>query len=146
MGKLFNTDFFAPILILLIGFGFLIYATPKLSTQYSLSKVGIETQGKVIEMREYSNSDHTAYVPVVEFTTLDGLKKTFVSSNASQPPEYKVGDLVTIIYDPKNQNLVQIKNFDLILQALFVIIGAIITVLGLVDFLHVLRRSELPPV
>ena len=69
------------------------------SQAYQVSKNGETTTGTVTELAESSTEDGCCvYSPVVEYM-VDGQKYTFESSNASDPPSYRVGEQVEVIYN-----------------------------------------------
>src|SRR4051794_41757070 len=62
----------------------------------------IEGQGKVIEMVRIRDRDDGGYMfaPLVRFQTGDGRSIEFQSSLRSNPPGYRTGQTVTVLYDP----------------------------------------------
>ena len=78
-----------------------------------LEKYGVKAVGRVIRNEKFI--DHTVdsfdqiieitvYRPVIEFETEDGLKLQAVCDEGSNPPIYKEGDFINIVYpsnDPK---------------------------------------------
>ena len=58
------------------------------------------TTGSVIELvRSSGSKGGSVYAPRVEFTGRDGAKHSFVRGYSSSPPDYAVGDKVTVGYD-----------------------------------------------
>lgn len=80
-------------------------------TGWQLQTRGEITEGKVIELEESSSSEGgcCVYSPVVEFN-VNGETYTFESGNASDPPQYKVGETVDVRYDPIDPNTAQIDS------------------------------------
>jgi Sec-independent protein translocase protein TatA len=55
--------------------------------------------GTVVGLVESSSSDSTTYAPLVEFEH-DGKTYKFKDSIGSNPPSYRSGDVVAVLYDP----------------------------------------------
>jgi hypothetical protein len=75
-----------------------------------------EAKGKVIALdRSRSNSgsgsSSTTYRPVVEFTSGTGKRIEFTSNVGSSPPSYRVGEPVTVLYNPADPSSARIKSF-----------------------------------
>jgi len=61
----------------------------------------VEGQGKVIEMvRIRSDDGGYMYAPLVRFETSDGRSIEFESRVRSNPPGYRTGQTVAVLYDP----------------------------------------------
>jgi hypothetical protein len=59
--------------------------------------------GQVIEMTERANSEGSIfYYPVVAFDLPNGQRQRAQLGEGSWPPAYRVGDLVTVLYQPRN--------------------------------------------
>ena len=58
------------------------------------------TKGSIIEMREQTDkdSDTIVYAPTFRFADASGSSHTVSSSFYSSPPEFRVGDRVTVLY------------------------------------------------
>lgn len=65
---------------------------------------GITTTGTVMELtREVMNPGSPGvYCPIVEFSLPSGEKITFTSSYGTRPASHKIGQSVTVRYDPDN--------------------------------------------
>ena len=59
----------------------------------------IRAQGRVVELAANDSSDDVTYAPVVEFEDADG-RHRFKDSISSNPPSYRTGDTVQVLYDP----------------------------------------------
>ncbi|WP_449257088.1 DUF3592 domain-containing protein [Bosea sp. (in: a-proteobacteria)] len=64
--------------------------------------------GRVVEMRRDGDS---TYRPVVSFRTAQGQTVTFATSWATNPPAYRVGDPVSVIYDAAAPEQARIDGF-----------------------------------
>jgi hypothetical protein len=101
----------------------------------------IEVPGSVIEMVRVRDSDNTGYMfaPVVRFKTVEGKSVEFESSFRSNPPAYRTGQAVSVLYDPAEPRSAAIRGFlslwlmPLILGFIgsaFLIVGAAMVVLS----------------
>jgi hypothetical protein len=92
---------------------FCLWGVYALSTAYKLENSGSSTTGTVIEMEESSTNEGgcCVYSPVIEFQA-NGQTYTFDGGNASDPPIYRVGETVPVIYDPNDPNTAQINKWS----------------------------------
>jgi hypothetical protein len=98
-------------------------------TQSFLAKA-VPTTGTVLQMEE--SDDGGTYAPVVGFQTLTGQKIEYHSNTSTNPPAYRVGDKVNVLYDPAKSSNVRINDFiSLWLLVLILgIMGSIFTAIG----------------
>jgi hypothetical protein len=61
----------------------------------------VHAPGQVVQLVPTRSSDSTTYAPVVEFEVRDH-KHTFEDPVSSNPPSYRRGDTVAVLYDPSN--------------------------------------------
>jgi hypothetical protein len=73
----------------------------------------VEVQGTVTEMlRVRDKKDNSwLYEPIVRFETAEGKTITFDANFRSNPPAYRVGDSVTVVYLPNKPEGAAIKSF-----------------------------------
>jgi hypothetical protein len=73
----------------------------------------VETQGTVIEMVRMRDSDNTGYLyaPLVRFSTAEGKTIEFQSSLHTNPPAYRTGQTVSVLYDPAVPESASIRGF-----------------------------------
>lgn len=73
----------------------------------------VEVEGRVIEMVRPRDSDNTGYLfaPVVRFQTVEGATVEFESGLRTNPPAYKKGQTVTVLYDPDEPRYAKIRGF-----------------------------------
>jgi hypothetical protein len=92
--------------------GFCLWGVYAAYTGWQLQTKGETTQGTVIEMEESSSAEGgcCVYSPVIEFE-LNGQTYTFDGGNASYPPDYEVGEVVDVRYDPLNPAMAQIDSY-----------------------------------
>lgn len=80
---------------------------------WSLQQNGQTTTGTVIALEESSTNEGgcCVYSPVVEFQA-NGQTYTFEGDNASDPPAYRVGETVSVLYDPADPATAQINQWS----------------------------------
>ena len=96
---------------LLFG-GFCLWGVYAASVSWRLETGGQTAPGIVTRMEESSDSEGgcCVYSPVIEFTA-GGQTYSFEGDNASDPPQYRVGQRVNVRYDPTDPNTAQIDSF-----------------------------------
>jgi uncharacterized Tic20 family protein len=100
-----------------------------MSTSSFLNKAE-NTHGTVLEVVERRTSDGTMYYPVYSFVDVYGTKHKIYSKSGSYPPQYDVGDTISILYDPENPKEIKMDSF------LSLWMGTIVAgVLGIIPFL-----------
>jgi hypothetical protein len=65
-----------------------------------LEMAGVRAPGEVIRLKEESSSGHYNYFPVVRFRAANSMTIQFKDEVGSNPPSYRVGDKVTVLYLP----------------------------------------------
>jgi hypothetical protein len=93
---------------ILISAAVVLSTNPKLYTPRDINEVGIRTTGVVVGYAETTEQDGTVYAPVIEFRTPDGTLVTWPSESYSNPPGYRLGERVTILYDPQSPDRARI--------------------------------------
>ena len=96
-----------------------------------------EAQAEVVALQQRVGSgNERSYYPVLRFRTQEGSTKEVVSNVGSNPPRYKEGDSVVVLYDPAQPDNVRIHTafnvwvFPIILGAIgiiFLLVGGGIT-------------------
>ena len=76
-----------------------------------LEQNGLITEGIVIEMEESDSDGSRVWSPVVEFR-VDGQPYQFDGGIASSPPQYRVGDRVTVRYESGDPEHAQIDSWS----------------------------------
>lgn len=95
-----------------VGVGMLIVSFFILANTRSFMAGALEAPGKVIDLeRSRSSSSSSTYRAVVEFTTATGKRIEFTSGVGSSPPSHRVGEAVTVLYDPAEPQSARIKSF-----------------------------------
>lgn len=122
------------VICLLIGIPLAIFGIKELLAVKKFVAGGVRTEGTIMEMKE----GPTKFYPRVQFATKDGRTMEFSSGNGSNPPMYKPGDTVPVIYNPNAPQYAVINTFiDLWLgptiyatAGLLFLVGAIATTLA----------------
>lgn len=104
-------------------------------TSWRLQNEGITTTGMVIQMEESNSSEGgcCVYSPVIEFT-VNGQTYSFDGGNASDPPAYRVGEGVEVIYDPSDPDTAQIDKWTERWLFPIIIIPAMIFTAAILNF------------
>jgi hypothetical protein len=90
--------FLAVGLLLLVISGIIWYNKKKFETK------SVKTTGTVIDLiaKSSSSGSQPTYSPVINYLDAYGVKHRYIARYSSNPPEYKIGERVTIYYDLKN--------------------------------------------
>jgi hypothetical protein len=75
------------------------------------------------------------YMPTVEFTTADGTPVRATSNIGTNPRPGRVGDSVTVLYDPRNPQRVRVESGKAVfscLEVAFWLVGGAVAALGIV--------------
>jgi hypothetical protein len=69
----------------------------------SFLQTAVKAEGTVVKLVEEPGSGHgPSYFPVFKFTDSQGWEQQANSKVGSNPPSYKVGDKVNLLYDPND--------------------------------------------
>ena len=106
------------IISIFLGIGLLLSTIAAISTVSTIRNLSRETSapGQVVDMtvrQSYDNETKVTseyYYPVVEFDLPDGAHKRVQLPEGSWPPEYEIGQPVTILYDPAHPLDARIKS------------------------------------
>ena len=112
---------------------------------WQLQTKGEMTTGIVVRMDESNTSEGSCcvYSPVVEFNA-NGQTYSFEGDNASDPPAYRVGEEVPVLYDPARPETARINKWTECWLFPIIIILAMILAALLVNFfmIRAWRRGE----
>jgi hypothetical protein len=125
-------------IFLVVGVGLLVGCFGAFTRTKRFLATAQEARAEVagIEERHGGNSQSRSYHPVLRYRTQEGATKEIVSSVGSNPPRYKKGDSVVILYDPAKPDDMRIHSFanvwlvPLILGGvgvIFIGVGAVLT-------------------
>jgi len=101
-------------LFAVIGVGALIGAGVVLNSTYQFLDWASYSDGVVTELvrnRSNQGSGRGSYAPVVEFKTESGETIEFVSTTSSNPPSFRKGERVEVVYDPWSPQDAKINSF-----------------------------------
>lgn len=97
-------------------------------------------QGVVVEMVSNHSNDSTTYSPVVEFEA-GGRKHRFKDSMGSNPPSYRTGERVGVLYDPADPRDARIDRGRWN-QAIPLLIGGFGALLCMLGLWMILKRAS----
>jgi hypothetical protein len=92
------------------GLAFLLLAITQLLRTKVFLQRAVFAEGQIIELRMKSGSEGPIYAPIVTFNGPSGPVQ-FESKYASSPSGWKVGDLVSVAYDPADPTNASIRSF-----------------------------------
>lgn len=121
-------------LFLLLGIGLLAGAGYAGSRVAAFVRSAAEAPGTVTELlasrsRDSDGREHGTYRPVVEYRLPSGEARSFVSSMGSSPPSHRVGEPVTVLYDPASPEDVRLGGV-FSLWGVAIVLGGIGAVFG----------------
>lgn len=70
-----------------------------------------EVKGTIVRMVYSSSSDGGGYSPVFRFNTIEGRSVEVADKLASNPPQFKEGEVVDVLYDPQDPSHARIKKW-----------------------------------
>lgn len=90
-------------------------------------------QGDVVSLQL---GQKAGVAPHVRFNAADGSAVEFTSGVASNPPSHRVGERVTVLYDPANPHHAEIEDFFTLWSssAAFGAVGLVVLLIGLLGF------------
>lgn len=118
--------------IIFIGVGIFMF----ISNNNLVKKCTEEVEAIVVDMKKEFSSDDDGdmytYYPIIEYKVGEDTIKSTMSKGSSNP-EYKLGDKVTILYNPNNTKEFIIKGDKSsgIFSFVFMGLGALVTVFGI---------------
>lgn len=127
---------FIGLLFILIGLGILvsgIFALFKVRRQLAVS---VKTTGKVFAFGRIQGKSGYLYCPQVEFAIPNGQTIKFQSEVGSQPPAYKVGQQVEVVYQITDPQKAEINSAMALWFApgCMLLMGLLFSVLGTILF------------
>jgi hypothetical protein len=126
--------------LLPIGLLFLLGAAYSVWSTKTWLALAVEAEGSVIEMvRVRDNDSGYMFTPLVRFRSRDGETVEFQSTLRTNPPAYRTGQSVTVLYQPEDPGSATIRGFlslwltPLVLSLIgtvFLLIGTAFIVVG----------------
>ena len=141
--KVFKSFMQGPVYVIIFGLIFFGIGGGLAYRQIAFERQGAQVQGEVIGLSPKCDDEGCSYSPVVRFTTQNGQTITFESTYSSSPPAYDVGEAVTVIHSYENPEKAIIKGGGLVFQIIFMIVGGVIILFGLLFFFFNVRDSFL---
>jgi hypothetical protein len=90
--------------------------------------------GTVVQLRTMNNDDGVFYAPVFSFVAADGTAYTISSNTGSNPPDFRIGERVNVLYEksnPENAKINSVRQLWLI-EIVFGIMGPVLALAGFV--------------
>ncbi len=129
--------------ILLIGIALLIGAWFLNESKRSLREEGVAVTAKVVDFRRGNDA---GLAPIFEFSW-EGVTRRYESPifSSSSTPEFKFGDVVTLLVDPKDPDRVLVDNFfgRWFIVGLLCVGGLLATLVGAITT-YVFRDMDFP--
>jgi len=142
-------------IFLLVGLVLLTSSAWLFQRTAAFDAIAVETSGTVVNLtaskerrrdRDGAIRRSVHYRPVVEFIDSQGRKQTLESSHGSNPPAYKRGETVAILYDPDNPEFAVIDDWHRYFADMIVLgMGGIFSVVGLGILFTSLRQQKNTP-
>ncbi|MCT9084367.1 DUF3592 domain-containing protein [Streptomyces fulvoviolaceus] len=95
--------------------------------------------------KKRSNDKPSAY-PVVEFTSADGVQRTFRSSTGSNPPSYEEGERVEVLYRADSPEDARLNGFASLWLLPLIFGGIGLVIVGIGTAVALVRRGRSQPV
>ena len=109
-------------------------------------ETAVAASGKVTELIETRSDDSYVYYPMVEFTVPGSDRVvTFRHDSGSNPPAYRVGEVVSVLYDPQNpaEAIIDGGLLNWMATALTSLLGFVFTAAGITTFNHRRKQKKL---
>jgi len=109
--------FVVAIVFLLIGLGALPGSVYFYVKEKQFEKMAVSAPGVVIDLikkerRSDNNRRTLVYAPIVQFVDQNGNTQEYHSPHGSNPPDYKRGDKVMILYEPDNPEFAKMDDWQ----------------------------------
>lgn len=125
-------------IFLVVGLGLLVGSFGAYTRTKRFLATAREARAEVVGMdeRHGGSGQSRSYHPILRYRTQEGVTKELVSPVGSNPPRYKKGDSVAVLYDPAKPDDMRIHSFGsvwivpLILAfvgVIFIVVGSVLT-------------------
>jgi hypothetical protein len=104
-------------LFAVIGIGLVVGAWLMFESRQTFLAAAVPAEGTVVGLDMVRSSSGSrsgssySYYPIVRFRTVDGEDVEFRSSSGSNPPSYRRGERVVVLYDPQTPEIAEIDSF-----------------------------------
>jgi len=133
-----------PIYVIIFGMIFFGIGGGLTYQQYAFTQQAAQAQGEVTGYTMGNcDEDGCSYKPVVSFETQDGKSISYTSAYSSSPPAYDVGETVTVFYLLENPGNAIIDGEGKVFRIIFMSVGGVIILFGLIFFTANIRHSFL---
>ena len=122
---------------LLVGSVMIIYALTLFYKTVIFLRAATRTVGTVVRLAPSRNGDGNATsLAVFEYRTNDGTAYEHISTVASNPPAYKIGDTAALLYHKRNPRNARVRSFTelWLAQLILTVLGLAISIAGLYMF------------
>lgn len=92
--------------LLLVAIAFFVWLRTRAFMQNSQ-----EVKGTIIHMSYRSSSDGGGYAPIFRFNTIDGRSMEVEDNLRTNPPQFREGQVVDVLYDPQDPSHARIKKW-----------------------------------
>ena len=141
--RFYKSFMHGPIYVIFFGLIFFGIGGGLTYRQVRFESQGAQAQGEVTGFISDCDDEGCSHSPRVRFKTQNGQTISFTSTYSSSPPAYDVGEMVTVIYAVDNPEKAIIKGEGQVLRIVFMLIGGIFIIAGLLLFGSNLRNSGL---
>ena len=95
-----------------LGAVFLVVGVWTFFSTRSFIATAARADGVVIDLELSRSDDSSTYYPIVAFRTQDGQEIEYQSNTGTNPPSFRVGESVTVLYDPQDPYDARIEAFS----------------------------------
>jgi hypothetical protein len=129
---------------LVVGLGCLVGALISAHRTQEFLRTSLTVQGRITSFRKMHHARHNSYAPVFRFELPGTRFATVVSRTSSSPPEFKVGDGVTVHYPAGHPEQAVIDSFGQLwlMDWVFGGFGALFFAVGLLTLVSGWRRNR----
>lgn len=103
----------APAILLILGLALVVLTVIVERHQERVFAGALHATGTVVAMLpKHGTGGSVTYAPVVRYRTSNGTTVDFTSAVSSNPPSYKAGDVVPIVYPPLNPQQAEVDSWS----------------------------------
>lgn len=118
-------------LLLLVSVLFIGIGSYMINQNMNVLRNGIKTTGKVISLEVKDAEGEDIYCPKVQFKLSNGQTYDHQLDDCSNPPGYKVGDSIPLVYVENDLKTVRINSSTRLyyFPSIFILVGALVSML-----------------